>query len=173
MVRELTLELENKIVLVNVELKLIRKIPRWDLRNPSIYSNAVVYDCTARARGNLYQILHFHLRNEFQSRFLFIPNYLRDNTFLAVEKVLMNLKMLQYVNPRYGPIANHDQYASGHPDSLEPSFQCSNQTCASCRAVSMCRQWTNACYHAQHRVSTEAEVQGIETVVKPLYKSDF
>ena len=85
MVRELTLELENKIILVNVELKLIRKIPRWDLRNPSIYSNAVVYDCTARARGNLYQILHFHLRNEFQSRFLFIPNYLRDNTFLAVE----------------------------------------------------------------------------------------
>ena len=53
----------------NLDLRLIRRICRWDLRDPHCYSNAVVYDITFYARGNLFQNVHFSLQDELKSKF--------------------------------------------------------------------------------------------------------
>lgn len=50
----------------NLEMRLIRRLIRWDLRETSIYSGAVVYDCTFIARGHIYQNAAFMIREEFQ-----------------------------------------------------------------------------------------------------------
>ena len=52
----------------NLEMRLIRRLIRWDLRENSIYSGAVVYDCTFIARGHIYQNAAFMIREEFQGR---------------------------------------------------------------------------------------------------------
>ena len=85
-------------------------------------------------------------------------------SILEVEKTLMYLKMIQYVNPRYPPVAEIDQYAPDHPISFEPEFNCKKKICRSCQALTMCRHWTNSCYQAQHRVCTVPEING-----KPLF----
>ena len=50
----------------NLEMRLIRRLIRWDLREKSIYSGAVVFDCTFIARGHIYQNAAFMIREEFQ-----------------------------------------------------------------------------------------------------------
>ena len=52
----------------NLDLRLIRRLVRWDLRDPRCYSNAVVYDVTFLARGNLFQNVHFSLQDELKSK---------------------------------------------------------------------------------------------------------
>ena len=55
-----------RLFLVNrrVELFLIRKLNRWDLRDSFLYSHACVYDITSRTYGNLGQTLHDRLHME-------------------------------------------------------------------------------------------------------------
>ena len=50
----------------NLDLKLIRRLCRWDLRVPTCYSNAAVYDITYRARGQVYQNVQFSLQSELK-----------------------------------------------------------------------------------------------------------
>ena len=50
----------------NLEIRLIRKLMRWDLRVTTLYSSACVYDVTFIARGNIYQSASFFLIAEFK-----------------------------------------------------------------------------------------------------------
>ena len=52
----------------NLEMRLVRRLMRWDLRERSIYSGAVVFDCTFISRGHIYQNAAFMLREEFQGK---------------------------------------------------------------------------------------------------------
>lgn len=52
----------------NLELRLIRKMNRWDLRNPEVYSCATVYDVTLFTKSSIAQNVHFQLRDEFQGK---------------------------------------------------------------------------------------------------------
>ena len=63
----------------NLEIRLVRRLLRWDLRERSIYSGAVVYDCTYLAKGQIYQTAAFMLREEFQGRKIFIMVYLSSS----------------------------------------------------------------------------------------------
>ena len=65
-----------KILGRNLDLRLIRRLVRWDLRDPRCYSNSVVYDITFLARGNLFQNVHFSLQDELKSKFrLFVKKW--------------------------------------------------------------------------------------------------
>ena len=50
----------------NLEIRLVRRLLRWDLRERTVYSGAIVYDCTYVAKGQIYQNAAFMLREEFQ-----------------------------------------------------------------------------------------------------------
>ena len=52
----------------NVDLRLLRKLPRWDLRSQALYSTAVVYDITGLARENHYQMMFFMLSEELRRK---------------------------------------------------------------------------------------------------------
>ena len=49
----------------------MRRLLRWDLRERTVYSGAIVYDCTYVAKGQIYQNAAFMLKEEFQGRKLF------------------------------------------------------------------------------------------------------
>ena len=51
---------------VNLEIRLIRKLNRWDLRNSDLYSCASVFDVTLLAVPQIAQQVQFHLRDGFQ-----------------------------------------------------------------------------------------------------------
>ena len=50
----------------NLDIHLIRRISRWELRNPSIHSCAAVYDCTMISSGTSYQTTYLRLQEEFR-----------------------------------------------------------------------------------------------------------
>lgn len=52
----------------NLDLKLLRRLTRWDLHDPRLFSSAAVYDVTFCARGSLFQTVQFKLREELQGK---------------------------------------------------------------------------------------------------------
>ena len=53
----------------NLEIRLIRKLTRWDLRTINLYSSATVFDTTFIARGNVYQSASLYLIDEFKGSY--------------------------------------------------------------------------------------------------------
>ena len=51
------------------EVRLVRRLPRWDLRSQTLYSTASVYDITALTRDNRHQLLYFKMSDELRSKF--------------------------------------------------------------------------------------------------------
>ena len=49
-----------------LDIRLLRRLCRWELRNKSLYSCAVVYDCTMISDGNAYQTTYLRLQDEFK-----------------------------------------------------------------------------------------------------------
>ena len=54
----------------NLEIRLIRKLGRWDLRSNYLYSVASAFDVTYLAKGNIYEHAFFRLKTEFQGESL-------------------------------------------------------------------------------------------------------
>ena len=78
-----------------------------------------------------------------------------------MELVILRLKLIQFPNGRHPPYATACEFAPNHPLGLEPSFSCGNENCITCQVVHETRLFVNSCYDAQHRVCTNAEVQGM------------
>ena len=120
-----------------------------------------MYDCTAITRGNRHQMLYFKMADElrrkwtYQSPCTFLIFY-----YLEVELQILRLKLIQFPNGRHQPHTSQCTFAIDHPVCLEPSFNCGNERCVTCRVVHETRGFVNACYEAQHRVCSNAEVQG-------------
>ena len=149
----------------NLDLRLIRRICRWDLRDPHCYSNAVVYDVTYFAKGNLFQNVHFSLQDDLKSKCK-RPFTCVKAVFLEVETVVNRLKILQYPNIRHRAPYRYCQYDKTHPRNFEPAFHCGQNPCDSCEAMRLARDWTNTCYEMQHRVCTRAEAEGKKKISK-------
>ena len=75
---------------------------------------------------------------------------------LEIEKILLEVKMLQFSNPRFTEVLD-DNYAEGHPTYLNPHFQCSNLECQTCIGLALAREWSEQCYRATHRENTIEE----------------
>lgn len=58
----------NQFIGPNLEMRLVRRLLRWDLRERTIHSGSVVYDCTFISHGHIYQNAAFMLREEFQGK---------------------------------------------------------------------------------------------------------
>ena len=150
---------------MNLEIRLIRKLNRWDLRNPDLYSCASVFDVTLLAVPQITQQVQFHLRDGFQGE-AFLRNLMEILTdFIDIEKMLTQMKWIQYPNPRFKPLASTCQYPKDHPIAFEPEKQCGrnrlhNQTCIPCLGMKKARSFINKAYAAQHKVCTDAESQG-------------
>ena len=71
----------------------------------------------------------------------------------GIERLLMELRLLQYDNPRYRNVLK-DDFADGHPNYLNPPFRCYNLECRTCTAMEMARNFTERCYASQHEEST-------------------
>ena len=65
----------------------------------------------------------------------------------------MELRLLQYDNPRYRDVLK-DDFADGHPNYLNPPYRCYNLECRTCTAMEMARSFTERCYTSQHEEST-------------------
>ena len=61
--------IEIKFLGKETEVRLVRRLPRWDLRSQTLYSTASVYDITALARDNRHQLLYFKMSDELRSEF--------------------------------------------------------------------------------------------------------
>ena len=66
---------------MNLEIRLIRKLNRWDLRNPDLYSCASVFDVTLLAVPQITQQVQFHLRDGFQGETLLKKSCRNFNRF--------------------------------------------------------------------------------------------
>ena len=65
----------------NLEVRLVRKLGRWDLRSHGLYSTASAFDVTYLAKGNIYEHAFFKLKRELQGeRVLFLKS---NSTFYS------------------------------------------------------------------------------------------
>ena len=85
--------------------------------------------------------------------------------FSDIEKILMQMKWIQYPNPRFKPLAATCHYPKDHPIAFEPETTCDrarlkNQTCIPCLGMKKARSFINKAYAAQHKVCTDSESQG-------------
>lgn len=159
----------NKIHLFkgpNLEIRLIRKMNRWDLRNPEVYSCASVFDITMLAKPFVAQNVQFQLRNEFQGMVFYQPQLFEIiSILLEVENIVMQLKWIQHPNPRMKSLADVCQYPSDHPVAFEPEHLCDqgkkrNRTCIPCLGLKKARSFVNKCYAAQHSECNDDESTG-------------
>ena len=153
----------------NLELRLIRKINRWDLRNPDIYSCATVFDVTMLAKPSIAQNVQFQLKSEFQGKefnhFSMILFFKNKRNFSDVEKIIMQLKWIQHPNPRLKPLAEVCQYPADHPIAFESEHFCDkskkqNQVCIACLGMKKARSFINKTYAAQHADCDTKESSG-------------
>ena len=79
----------------------------------------------------------------------------------------MEIRLLQYDNPRYRD-ALKDDFAEGHPNYLNPEFNCYNLDCRTCAGMKLARTFTESCYEAQH---TEVSIE--RSIGKKTFLSEY
>ena len=133
----------------SIEVKLLRKNRRWDLFDKEMCSSASIIDMTLLLVGPVDpQDLHSTCTADFKGTLLqtFLDN---NNRILEIEKLMMELRLLQFENPRYKNILS-DNFAPEHPNYLNPPYQCYNLECRTCAGMALARAFSESCYEAQH-----------------------
>ena len=133
----------------SIEVKLLRKNRRWDLFDKEMCSSASIIDMTLLLVGPVDpQDLHSTCTADFKgisqlySQILII-------IFSEIEKLMMELRLLQFENPRYKDVLS-DNFAPEHPNYLNPPYQCYNLECRTCAGMALARAFSESCYEAQH-----------------------
>lgn len=133
----------------SIEVKLLRKNRRWDLFDKEMCSSASIIDMTLLLVGPVDpQDLHSTCTADFKgisqlySQILII-------VFSEIEKLMMELRLLQFENPRYKNVLS-DNFAPEHPNYLNPPYQCYNLECRTCAGMALARAFSESCYEAQH-----------------------
>ena len=133
----------------SIEVKLLRKNRRWDLFDKEMCSSASIIDMTLLLVGPVDpQDLHSTCTADFKgisqlySQILII-------VFSEIEKLMMELRLLQFENPRYKDVLS-DNFAPEHPNYLNPPYQCYNLECRTCAGMALARAFSESCYEAQH-----------------------
>ena len=131
----------------SIEVKLLRKNRRWDLSDREMFSSASIVDLTMLLVGKIDpQALHLACTSDFKG--IFINNSDIRKNLLDIEKLLMELRLLQFENPKYQDVA--DNFAPGHPNYLNPPYRCYNLECRTCSGMDLARAFSESCYEAQH-----------------------
>ena len=141
-----------------MEVRLLRRLLRWELKEPGLFSSAAAYDCTMITQSNIHQNVAFFFKDEFEG--IFVVSILQGlNFLLGIERTLLGLRLVHYPNERYVDLKrNGQQIPCGHPSSLEPPQTCGQDPCAICVGISKCREFVNACFVAQHQENDDDSV---------------
>ena len=71
------------------------------------------------------------------------------------------LRLVQFPSGRFAKVEDYCRRDSHHPDFLESSRLCEDQTCAQCLGLEKCRTFVTSCYHAQHQENDSDAIQGL------------